>query len=114
VAASWAAVVPILSGGGTRIKILEAMALGTPVVATSKGAEGLDVTPNQDILIADEPAEFASQVVRLLRDPDLRQRLAANARCLVKRRYDWTSIGQRFVGLIEEAVSKHASGGISS
>ena len=66
-------VVPIRQGGGTRLKILEAMALGTPVVSTSKGAEGLEVTPGHDILIADEPAEFADQVIRLLRDAALRE-----------------------------------------
>ena len=72
-------VVPLRQGSGTRLKILEAMALGTPVVSTSKGAEGLDVTPGHDILIADEPAEFANQVIRLLRDAALRERLAVNA-----------------------------------
>jgi len=103
VAGAWACVAPIHQGGGTRLKILEAMALGTPVVATSKGAEGLDVMPSQDILIADEPVEFAAQVVRLLRDPALRQRLVANARCLVEQRYDWKQIGQRFAALVESA-----------
>ncbi len=114
VAGAWACVVPIRQGGGTRLKILEAMALGTPVVATSKGAEGLSVTPNQDILIADEPAEFAAQVVRLLRDPGLRQRLVTSARRLVEQHYDWTPIGQRFVDLVEDVASKCVSGGIPS
>ena len=59
IASAAVCVVPLRQGGGTRLKILEAMALGTPVVSTSKGAEGLDVTPGHDILIADEPAEFA-------------------------------------------------------
>ncbi len=59
VAASWVAVAPIVSGGGTRLKILEAMALGTPVVSTSKGAEGLEITHGQDILIADDPKSIA-------------------------------------------------------
>jgi glycosyltransferase involved in cell wall biosynthesis len=105
-----ACIVPIRQGGGTRLKILEAMALGTPVVATSKAAEGLEVTPNQDILIADAPAEFATQVVRLLRDPALTQRLATNARRLVEQRYDWDQIGQRFVDLVEEVASQHIPG----
>lgn len=99
-------VVPIRKGGGTRLKILEAMALGTPVVSTTKGAEGLDVTPGYDILIADEPAEFAEQITRLLRDAALREHLASNARRLMETRYDWHGIGQRFVHLVEEAVAK--------
>jgi glycosyltransferase involved in cell wall biosynthesis len=101
VASAWACVVPIREGGGTRLKILEAMALGIPVVSTSKGAEGLDVTPEQDILIADEPPEFAAQVVRLLRKPGLRERLAGNARRLVEEHYDWRTSGHKFVRLVE-------------
>jgi glycosyltransferase involved in cell wall biosynthesis len=98
---AWTCVVPLRQGGGTRLKILEAMALGTPVVATPKGAEGLAVAPDRDILIADDPAAFAHQVLRLLRDPALRTRLTANARRLVEQRYDWPAIGQRFVDLLE-------------
>lgn len=101
VARAWACVVPLRQGGGTRLKILEAMALGTPVVATPKGAEGLDVTPDHDILIARDPAAFAHQVLRLLREPGLRARLAANARRLVEERYDWPAIGRRFCGLAD-------------
>jgi glycosyltransferase involved in cell wall biosynthesis len=97
-------VVPLRQGGGTRLKILEAMALGTPVVATAKGAEGLDVTPGRDILIADEPADLAACVVRLLGDAELRQRLAGNARRLVAEHHDWQQIGQRFVELVERAA----------
>jgi polysaccharide biosynthesis protein PslH len=108
IASATVCVVPLRQGGGTRLKILEAMALGTPVVSTSKGAEGLDVTPGHDILIADEPAEFAGQVIHLLRDAVQRERLATNARRLVEQRYDWNEIGSRFVDLVEEAVEKRA------
>jgi polysaccharide biosynthesis protein PslH len=97
-------VIPIRQGSGTRIKILEAMALGTPVVATSKGAEGLDVTPSHDILIADDSGSFASQVIRLLRNESLRYHLVRNARLLVERRYDWRRIGAQFVALVEEVA----------
>jgi glycosyltransferase involved in cell wall biosynthesis len=103
-------VVPLRQGGGTRLKILEAMALGTPVVATSKGAEGLDVTPSHDILIADEPAGFAAQVVHLLRSGILREQQSANARHLVEQRYDWNQIGRRFVSLVEDVTSKRKPG----
>jgi glycosyltransferase involved in cell wall biosynthesis len=102
VAGAWAVVAPIRQGGGTRLKILEAMALGTPVVATSKAAEGLSVTSGRDILIADGPDAFAACVVQLLRDAALREYLAGNARQLVELEYDWQAIGQRFVDLIEE------------
>lgn len=98
-------VVPLRQGGGTRLKILEAMALGTPVVATTKGAEGLDVTPGRDIIIADEPAEFATRVVQLLGDAELRANLARSARRLVVEHYDWRQIGQRFVDLVDDAAS---------
>jgi glycosyltransferase involved in cell wall biosynthesis len=106
VAGAWACIAPIRQGVGTRLKILEAMALGTPVVATFKGAEGLDVTPGQDILIADRPAEFANQVVRLLRDPGLRRHLTGNARRLVEERYNWEEIGRRFVEMVEAVPSR--------
>lgn len=102
VATSWACVVPLRSGGGTRVKILEAMALGTPVITTSKGVEGLDAVNGQHVLVADSPEEFASQTVRLLRSRDLREHLSRAARCLVEEEYDWTSIGSRFRVLIEE------------
>ncbi len=101
-------VAPIRQGSGTRLKILEAMALGTPVVATSKGAEGLGVTPGEDILLADEPVEFAAQVVRLLHDPALHEHLARNARRLVEQYYDWEQIGQRFVELVEGVVEQRS------
>jgi glycosyltransferase involved in cell wall biosynthesis len=104
VASSWACVVPLRIGGGTRLKILEAMALGTPVIATSKGAEGLDVTPGEDILIADEPAEFAIQTIRLLRNGDLRRHLAHNARKLVERKYSWIEMGQKLNDVLEMVV----------
>jgi glycosyltransferase involved in cell wall biosynthesis len=103
-------VVPIRQGGGTRLKILEAMALGTPVVATSKGAEGLDVVDGEHLLLADNPGAFANRTMELLSSPDLRQRLIANARRLVEGRYDWQSIGAHFVNLVEETVRKGKRG----
>lgn len=104
VAEAAVAVAPIRRGGGTRLKILEAMALSTPVVATSKGAEGLDVTDGEHLLLADDPQRFAEQVVALRADADLRARLAANARRLVEQRYDWDAIGQLFVDLVESVA----------
>jgi len=95
-------VVPLRQGGGTRLKILEAMALGTPVVTTSKGAEGLEVIHGEHVLIADEPSEFAEQTIRLLKDGGLWNHLAGNARQLVEEKYDWRVITPRFLTLVEQ------------
>lgn len=86
-------IAPIRIGGGTRLKILESMALGVPVVSTTKGAEGLDITDGRDILLADSPRAFADQVLRLLQDAPLRARVSAEARRLVEQRYTWPASG---------------------
>lgn len=109
VAQATVCVTPIRQGGGTRLKILEAMALGTPVVATTKAAEGLEVTDGEHLLLADDPAAFAHRVLELLATPDLRQRLTANARRLVEQQYDWAAIGCRFVTLVEAAAARKNS-----
>lgn len=97
-------VVPIREGGGTRLKILEAMALGTPVVATPKGSEGLALVDGEHLLLADDPQRFANHTVALLGDANRCARLATHARRLVKLHYDWEQIGRRFVELMEETV----------
>jgi len=108
IAKSWISIVPILSGGGTRLKILEAMALQTPVVATSKGAEGLQVNHGADILIADTPDEFAANIIKLTQDPGLRTKLVRNAFDLIKAKYDWRVVFPRFNRLIEDVKgSRH-------
>ncbi|MCC7128909.1 MAG: hypothetical protein B6D39_02380 [Anaerolineae bacterium UTCFX2] len=107
VAQSWACVVPLRIGGGTRLKILEAMALGTPVICTSKGAEGLAAQNEVHLLIADDPHAFIEQTLRLLRSPDLRQRLSQNARRLMQEKYDWAAIEKDFCAQIEAIVSRN-------
>ena len=97
-------IAPIRQGGGTRLKILEAMALGTPVVATTKAAEGIQAISDEHILLADDAQTFADSTRRLLRDSALRQQLAHNARRLVEEQYDWNQIGRRFVELIENVT----------
>jgi glycosyltransferase involved in cell wall biosynthesis len=104
VSSSAVCIVPIRQGSGTRLKILEAMALGVPVVATRKGAEGLDVADGEHVLLADDPGEFAAKVMSVLQDTALRERLRGHARRLVEQRYDWRMIGQQFVDLVETAV----------
>ena len=106
IAGAWMCVVPLRQGSGTRLKILEAMALGTPVVSTTKGAEGLAVTPEEDILIADQPEDFARQVVRLSGDTELRSRLSTNGRRLVEQRFSWKMIGQDFCSMVERMAAR--------
>lgn len=89
-------VVPLRVGGGTRLKIFEAMAMGKAVVSTTIGAEGLPVTHGQNIVLADEPEDFARQVVRLLRAPPERSALGQAARQLVESKYSWSAVAARF------------------
>lgn len=86
-------IVPLLTGSGTRLKILEAMSLGLPVVSTTKGAEGIDYTDGQNIIIADEPTNFAERIIKLLDNIEERKSLAKYARKLVEEKYDWNKIG---------------------
>lgn len=104
IASSSASIVPLFTGGGTRLKILEAMALRTPVVTTSKGAEGLDVIPGEHVLIADAPDTFARATIRLLQEPELRRNLVDNAYRLVAQKYNWKTTLPRFVSLVERAA----------
>ena len=87
VAQSSVAIVPVLSGGGTRFKVLDAWAAGKAVVSTTTGAEGLAARHGENIWLADEPQEFADSVVRLLKDPELRAVLGRNGRKTVEERY---------------------------
>lgn len=109
VSMSWACVVPLISGGGTRLKILEAMALGTPVISTPKGAEGLEVQSDRNIIIAETPEEFASQIIRVLHSPQLRENLAKHAIKLVKNKYEWSTIGANFNRHVEAMVDGSVS-----
>lgn len=96
VAKSQICVVPLRQGAGTRLKILEAMALGTAVISTTKGAEGLDFTNNEHIILADSPTEFAHAVIHLLNEPLSRKNLEQNAYSLIKKVYDWKIIENKF------------------
>lgn len=94
------AVVPLRIGSGTRLKALEAMAAGRPVVGTTIGLAGLGLVDGRHALMADEPASFAAAVIRLLQDDALAGRLTAEGRRLVDERYDWGGITQRFVEMV--------------
>jgi polysaccharide biosynthesis protein PslH len=97
-------VVPLRAGGGMRVKILEALARGIPIVSTTIGAEGIDVTPGQHLLIADEPAAFAEAVLRLLRDRALADRLADAGRRHALARYDWRAVCPAVEQVYERAL----------
>ena len=90
----WAAdlcVVPLRIGGGTRLKIVEALAMEKAIVSTSVGCEGIDVTPGKTLAVADTPGAFAAATVALLRDPARRAALGQAGRALALDRYDWTA-----------------------
>lgn len=90
-------VIPLRAGSGTRLKILEAMALGRPIVSTSVGAEGIDITDGDNILIGDDPQTFASHIVHLLQDQAAWQRIATQARQFAVDNYDWDSITDKLL-----------------
>lgn len=100
-----AVIVPLRAGSGVRVKILEAMARGLPVISTNIGAEGLEVAAGEHLLIADTPAEFAAAIRALAEDVPLRRRLTAAARARALERYDWRSCNRPLL----EAVNRLAA-----
>jgi len=101
IAAAGVYVVPLRIGGGTRLKVLEAMAMGKPIVSTRLGCEGFDLTPDQELAVADTPSEFATAIVALLGDPDRRERIGQTARRFAGSRYDWSVIVPRLEEVYE-------------
>jgi glycosyltransferase involved in cell wall biosynthesis len=99
-----AVVVPLRIGGGTRLKIVEAMAMSKAVVSTALGAEGIETVPGRDILIADEPAAFADAVTRLLTEPGLATRIGNSARQLSEARYAWSSAARTLESFFREVL----------
>ena len=97
--------VPLRSGGGTRLKILESMALGTPVVSTSVGCEGLEVKNKHNILIANNPVDFANKVIGLLTSATLWTEISQNGRDLVEKKYDWRRLAMVLERVYDEALS---------
>jgi glycosyltransferase involved in cell wall biosynthesis len=111
IAESAVVVVPTRVGGGTRLKILEAMALGAPVVSTSFGAAGLGAKHGIHLLIGDTPEDLASQVCTLMNDWDMRNRIARSAREFVAARYGWESITQSLNRILESLVMSREGAG---
>lgn len=94
-------IVPLRSGSGVRVKILNAMAMGLPIVSTSIGAEGLEVVSGEHLIIADRPQEFAQAVVKVLSDKDTAASLGENARRLVCERYSWEIVGKQLLSIYD-------------
>jgi glycosyltransferase involved in cell wall biosynthesis len=96
-------IVPLRVGGGTRLKILDAWAMGKAVVSTSRGCEGLDARDGENLLVADEPEPFARAVLAVVREPELRLRLETGGRETAVRSYDWSAIGEGMWRALERA-----------
>jgi glycosyltransferase involved in cell wall biosynthesis len=108
-------IAPLYAGGGTRLKILEAMAMGTPVVSTSIGCEGLPVSHGEHLLVADSPDAFADSVLKLFRDTRLRAALAARGLEVVRNAFGWDRIGmdlRRSYELVAETGHAHRLAGV--
>lgn len=97
-------VVPLRMGSGTRLKVVEALAMGRPLVSTTIGVEGIDVTDGHDVLLADRPESMASQIVRAMRSPSVARQLATNGRSLVEERYGWEACGAALDAFYDEVL----------
>jgi glycosyltransferase involved in cell wall biosynthesis len=98
-------IVPLRIGGGTRLKIFEAMAMGKAVVSTSVGAEGLPVQSGENILLADTSNDFADSVISLLRDSTKRKQLGTSARTMVQEKYSWPKVAESFARTLQEVIT---------
>ena len=101
IAAAGVYVIPLRIGGGTRLKVLEAMAMGKAIVSTTLGCEGFDVVPGRELVVADMPAEFARAVLRLLADPAERERLGQAGQAFAAAGYDWSMIVPKLEAVYE-------------
>ncbi len=99
---AWLQMVPLRIGGGTRLKIVESLAIGTPVVSTTIGAQGLGLVHDREILLADSAATFAAEIARALRDSALRSRLEENGGEVARARFSWKSLGKELISVYAE------------
>jgi len=97
-------IVPLRIGGGTRLKILEAMSMGKAVVSTTIGAEGIQHTKGTNIALADNPHQFAQAIIDLMADPKRVQSMGAEGRRLVCEKYDWDVVGEKLNAIYEKAI----------
>jgi glycosyltransferase involved in cell wall biosynthesis len=106
-AAAAAVVVPLRLGGGTRLKIVEAMAMGKAIVSTTVGAEGIEAVPGRDLLVENEPRAFADAVNRLLAEPSLAARIGQSARRLAVERYAWSGTARALEVFYRQVLEGH-------
>ena len=99
---AWLQIVPLRIGGGTRLKIVESLAMGTPVVSTIIGAQGLDLQHGHDILLADSSEDFALETARALLDAQIRNNLERNGLTTVQSRFSWTTLGRQLSAIYEQ------------
>lgn len=102
--------VPIRIGGGTRLKLYEAMAMELPIVSTTIGAEGLPLEDGKELLLRDSPPDFADAIVKLIRDPDSARSLGTRAGERVRRDFGWKRVGDRFTEILKETVRRTKDG----
>ena len=102
-------IVPLRIGGGTRLKIFEAMSMKKAIVSTTIGAEGLPVSDGNELRIADTPESFAAAVVELLAKPDLTKQMGERAAAVVRERFGWSGVAKRFAEICETAVTESST-----
>jgi glycosyltransferase involved in cell wall biosynthesis len=108
---AWMQIVPLRIGGGSRLKIVESLAMGTPVVSTTIGAQGLGLVHDEDILLADSPEEFVAQTARGLKDEVLRQRLLVKGLETVCSRLSWKTLGLQLSDIYKKRFASQANNG---
>jgi glycosyltransferase involved in cell wall biosynthesis len=106
--------VPVRIGGGTRLKVVEGLAMAKPIVTTSLGCEGIAVREGEHLLIADDPSAFASAILELFADPGLGARLGDAGRQLAEREYSWQSAGERMEALYRQVAGTRPSPQVSA
>jgi glycosyltransferase involved in cell wall biosynthesis len=111
VAQSHVYVIPLWVGSGTCIKAFEAMAMGRPVISTSLGIEGLDVTDGEHFLRADSAEAFSGGILSLLDDAGFRGRIAGAARRLMEERFSWKTVASQFEAICRDALERRATAG---
>jgi glycosyltransferase involved in cell wall biosynthesis len=104
-------VIPLFVGSGTRIKAFEAMAMGRPVVSTSLGIEGLEVTDGEHFLRADDADAFTTSILSLLDDAAMRARIAGAARALMEAKFSWAEVARQFEAICLRALERRRSAG---
>ncbi|MDP2730267.1 MAG: glycosyltransferase [Dehalococcoidales bacterium] len=103
---AWVVAAPLREGLGVKVRVLQAMAVGKPVVATSLVTTGMNVSPGENIIIADEPVEFASKVIELLNDRQLRENIGDRARLLMETEHSWENLTDRLNEVLERTITK--------